>query len=404
MTMIGLGKTPLSFVQTVLSQVEMSTQHADDAGSADKKQKLRSEKLVQFHYALISACEHGNVDVVEYMLDYAFQRGHRVQTYLKGLINKALFKGHGAVVEHLLQRCDHDITFTPSRELFVKAVTCGSARMVTLLLVDVQNSRFVNDSLQYASDPVIIKKLLAAGADARSVSGRTSVFTAACEKLTPDAARLLLEAQASGEGEGFMGTGSGTSPLVMTVNVTCTDDQVKDKVDVINILVSAGVSPNDVVKGQTVLHVCVSAAPETHPLDTLQALLKHDSIACLINARDSHDMTPLMRAVSSRYRQPEIVKALIDAGANVNDMWYEETPLVFLLFQQAHSILGSHVPRRLREIFALLLRGGVDLQAQDRDGMSLLMIFVNGEKNRYGWPDAAGSILASDMLEHLRHG
>lgn len=90
-----------------------------------------------------------------------------------------------------------------------------------------------------------------------------------------------------------------------------------------------------------------------------------------VNASDKHYRIPLLEAVSSG--NPETVKVLLDAGANVNVSMcrygYGRTPL--------HEAAEFSKP----EIVEILLKAGADVNARDRNGYTPLRL-----TSRFGHP------------------
>ncbi len=90
----------------------------------------------------------------------------------------------------------------------------------------------------------------------------------------------------------------------------------------------------------------------------------------LVNVTDEHGFTPLMRAVSSVDRSPELVQALIDAGANVNARTGEGyTPLHMMIDVNGPTGHGE-MPGQIARI---LVSAGAELEAKQHWGWTPLM-------------------------------
>ncbi len=90
----------------------------------------------------------------------------------------------------------------------------------------------------------------------------------------------------------------------------------------------------------------------------------------LVNQADEHGFTPLMLAVSSADRTPELVQALIDAGADVNAKTGEGYTALHMMADvngpTGHGAMPGHLAR-------ILVAAGGELEAKQHWGWTPLM-------------------------------
>jgi hypothetical protein len=89
----------------------------------------------------------------------------------------------------------------------------------------------------------------------------------------------------------------------------------------------------------------------------------------LVALQDEQGLTPLMRAVSSMRRTPELVRMLIDAGADVNAAVDGCTALHFMTDVNGATGSGA-MPGKIARILA---DGGADIEARQQWGWTPLM-------------------------------
>ena len=142
---------------------------------------------------------------------------------------------------------------------------------------------------------------------------------------------------------------SGETPLMAAAN--------RGRLDSVALLLKNGADPNmqESNSGQTAL---MWAAAESHP-KVVKLLVERKAD---INARSKSGFTPLLFATRQGDRNLESIKILIDAGANVNDVYTKSglTPLIVA------SIGGFEKAAKL------LLDRGADSKAKDKSGNTVL--------------------------------
>jgi len=217
-----------------------------------------------------------------------------------------------------------------------------------------------------------------------------SALTHAAGRGLPEMVRALLQAGASpskkdhyGRGALIFGAGSGSS-------------------EVVQLLISAGASPTEGDEyGDTPL---MAAAAAGNP-DSVRILLAHGAP---VNAKNSRRQTALLSAGSGdsgfgigemdrkTYEVPEdlvhrdrVVRQLIDAGADINvHGWFGNTALFSLEEDTVKELLAHHIDIEARndreetalidtvseEIADLLIKGGANVNAVDKDGRTALML------------------------------
>jgi ankyrin repeat protein len=209
-----------------------------------------------------------------------------------------------------------------------------------------------------------MNRLLAAGAD---VNARNTLGSSALTWATRDVAkvRLLLNRGADVNVTSIPGR---TPLLVATMN--------NPSADVVKLLIAHGADPRAADKLQAnALHTAAVAAD----VETLRVLLdaKVD-----VNARDAADFTPLMVAVANG--SVDAVKLLLSRGARVNDVSGLGEVILHAPARAKNGTLalGSFTPLLLAapagstELVKTLVDAGADVNAKDMRGMTPLMLAI----------------------------
>jgi hypothetical protein len=250
--------------------------------------------------------------------------------------------------------------------------------------------------------------LLDAKADL-SPEGCVSTLRAACERLRPDAVKMLLEAGTSVAA----GTGTGWPPLEYVINAKCVDDQqIDDKVTIINLLLSAGAATRGLqgvaCSGEhSALEVLVKTGDVAKARDieiierqirsAMQPLIAHD--AGLLELRDRRGMTVLMHMAGSG--SVDTTEALVEAGADVNARHPASGRSVLFLSLPENRSYTAY--QQIRDKIQMLLAAGADATVCDREGVSLLMwaCTCSDRLQGPGMHDNAHSVFIDDMLNHI---
>jgi ankyrin repeat protein len=369
----------------------------------------------RFDSLLAGACEGGHAEVVRFLFTMADTNGYTI-SYCK-LGNKNWYDVlDGDVLDTILTRYVRDIGFTASKERlwskkefiwWVVARGCASAvkeaLRLDLRLANEKRKEYIGGMvgrtnyvwetvLSCAGDAATVRELLKRGAEASPhvSKGSISVLRSACLRLDPAAVQLLLQARAS-----VHSGRDGQTPLRYAIHAYCAETRVQDKISVINLLIDAGANTRGGVYIQPALNICVDAHSDAHPVAVVAALLERDP--GLLEDRYMDFITPLQAAVYNQNCNPSVIRALIDAGANVNAKkraW--ETSLVSRL------CFNSKIKRdKKREILHMLLEASAEAQARDSHGNTQLMIIA---KHCYS-DDAVAALFISDMLDYIKaHG
>jgi ankyrin repeat protein len=360
---------------------------------------------------LESACSGSNEETFRYLL--AVAREHHCKIAVNTLFHAALESGSGNIAEQLLKSFLVNLSWSGHLRYsikikFVLAAMGGSIVVVKKLLEKVDwNVNCVAEpfpelsinapctALSRASDPAVIRFLLRAKADVNPKRCDT-VLRGACRKLRPDAVKMLLAARAKVSGTGKMGA---ASALYDAVYAECTNDRVSDKVEVINLLLRAGVNTRDCGDGKSVLHIPDLDYDSSYNLAAaFPVLLAHDP--GLVHARDAKGATPLLYMMSIHdFFDRGLVKMLLEAKSDVAAVdSFDNTALSPLLQQYRWSQDGVYAWQCLR----LLLDAGADPTVCDR-GETVLMRLVDlpvpiigsgiGESDFYGAPAVLAVII-----------
>jgi ankyrin repeat protein len=247
-------------------------------------------------------------------------------------------------------------------------------------------------ALSRASDPDTIRFLLEAKADVNP-EGCDTVLRGACEKLRPDAVKALLAAGADvnrvGSYEGAM------SALYYAVYAECAKDRVRDKIEVINMLIDAGANTRNCGEGKSVLHPGELPECWSYNLDTaFAAVLARDPE--LVHCRDASGATPLLQLLR-QHKEPAPVKVLLDAKADVNatDKHGNSALSQLVTVQRYDKPDGMNI----RRIVRMLVDAGADFTQTSQGAMTetQLMSLVRPTEVR-GWNFISDGHLESGRL------
>jgi ankyrin repeat protein len=140
--------------------------------------------------------------------------------------------------------------------------------------------------------------------------------------------------------------------------------------------------------GQTPLHL----ASEHHLPGVAVLLLK---LGLDVDAQDNDSMTPLLLAASGRFtfdyagtRSTAVAQVLLEHGASVH-----------VRNKNGQTPLHLASQRHLSGMVALLLKSGLDLDAQDNDNMTPLLLAASG-RFTFNYSDARSTAAAQVLLEH----
>jgi ankyrin repeat protein len=384
--------------------------------------------FINVNDALHGACKGGNVDIVRLFL--AFAHKERLRVSYDVLLNNALSHGSKDIAEiflpyvnlkdykqkpwvafdELTQLPDDGKVYLPTSEdiecgktlmldqMMYYAVVCGTRAVVAELLrvhninvnkviIDTE-SRSRSTLMSHAYDYDIIKMLYQAYAPVKDCPG-PSVLRAVCLHNRPVELQLLLSYGVS------VKTTDGKSPLYYAVYSDCPKDRIEDKIAVINQLIDAGASLYD-DNGMSIIHAELAIQGSScldNIIPVLPTLVARDRT--LLESKDRGD-TPLLAVVGYRVKKPEVVEALVKAGADVNARDSRGQTALFRLFTQSHDVSvrdsrGQTTLFRLftqsrdksvemssfREVLRVLLRAGADASACDSNGQTVLMMLVN---------------------------
>jgi ankyrin repeat protein len=207
------------------------------------------------------------------------------------------------------------------------------------------------------TDAEKVRMLLAGGADvrARSKMGRTALYLAAANDGSSATVKILLDREANPTER----DNQQSTPLLAA---TATNDLAS-----IKLLLEHGADPNDAdVFGMTAL---MNAAANNN-LKAIEMLLSRGADVNAVSKSEVNQgvkngpialgkFTALM--VAAPAGSPEVVKAVLDAGAKVDAIDVRNmTPLML-------AIAGDHADAR---VVHLLLDRGADRKRQDREGLS----------------------------------
>jgi ankyrin repeat protein len=233
------------------------------------------------------------------------------------------------------------------------AAAFGNARQVKLLLesgaeVNAENAFHATALIWAGGDAVKSRMLIEHGADVnvRTQQGRTALMAAAKRNGNVDLVRLLLQKgadlKAPGDTTLIAGAQSGDIEIMRLLiesgaNVNCISPRLGEtplhyaaasgNVSAVTLLLAKSANPNTALKnvtsvrGGSILDSGISkqtplmwAAPTGSP-DLIRALI---DAGADVNAQDIRGMSPLMLAVASENQDLEVVRVLLGSGADIH--------------------------------------------------------------------------------------
>jgi ankyrin repeat protein len=332
---------------------------------------------VAFVVILHAACLYGHINVAEHVITTAEQRNIKIDFY--ATFKSVMKPGHSKeVVEFIYNRCNIDLKTLDNKYMYLEgAVKYGCVEIVKALLATgdcnvtepLATDPFGSTPfplLGHAHDPAIICMLLEAKAPVTSLA-----LAGACSKLRPDAVRVLLEAGAPPGGDSW-------APVETVVTAECTDEQIKDKIELINMLVKAGARTHTV---DTALFGCLRSSTVCKP-EIVTALHACDpgmiEVVC-------HDSKPLWQALALDRVPATVVQTLLDLGADLTPGSHAggRSPLQTVLYAPDADLKPNvRSARRVREKMRLLLHAGADAMVPTSSGLSLPMLLVDSDSHK----------------------
>lgn len=209
-----------------------------------------------------------------------------------------------------------------------------------------------------------VRALLAAGANvhrATTSTGMTPLHFAAMDGHV-QSVHALLAGGADVNATSF----NGTTPLALAIQMPTV--RYRYQMPTVRALLNAGAQANGFFVGYTYLHIAVSTfrSKPCRP-EIVHALLKAGAD---VNVRDCDGKTPIISAVMHTTSSMPIVRALLDAGAQVNVSFEHLTPLHI-------AVLQNHV-----EVTRALLDAGAEVDAFEGSGVTPLHIAAQRGLNR----------------------
>lgn len=222
--------------------------------------------------------------------------------------------------------------------------------------VDLEDAQAVRAFLQSGMNP-----------NAKNEKGETAL-THAIQYKDPKVAKVLLE-----KADVNMKDDAGNSPIHLAV--------AQKKEEILGLLLEKGADVNVAgavgkTKNQTALYAAVIQNRE----DLVQKLIEKGADP---NIADSEDAYPLSEAVAGSNANPQIVKMLLDGGANVNAQ--EQNEGTALIFAASNKAISSQTRT---EIVKMLLGKGADKSIKDKTGKTAL-----------DWAKQQGHTDVADMLK-----
>jgi hypothetical protein len=366
--------------------------------------------------------------VLQYLFSVADDKGYSIN--LSELFEGTYLPMARPVLEYLLGRPEADLGSLCARDdLFMNAVTCGSREIVGRFLregiVDrdtvLLQGRYGGSPLSYASDPAIVQMLLDAHVSVDPPM-HLSVLKASCEQLCVDSVAMLLAAGAPvGPYNAILKKTDKVSSLILAVIADCTDEQqVDDKISIINRLFDAGVDPvHRLSDGPQVQYTALTRLVEesasekcAQPVRVLRALLERAPELLEVAGGGG---TPLMRAVAVDEAPLAVAEALLELGADIMTRDGKRRPLLQALLYPQHGYGQSlystpGAARRARDKLRLLLRAGADPAVTAYHRVTMPMLIASPESFmkhsvadslEMNFSDHACAIFLADILDSV---
>jgi ankyrin repeat protein len=354
-----------------------------------------THRNVTMSRALSNACENGHIDIICRILNT--QGVDLLPSMILHAFHLSLAHGEAEIADYILT-ARPDVAALFDYATLREAASGGCAGITRMLIaehgLDVNHLYGGSSLIARVSDPEVVDILLQAKAEVKDAPGQ-SVLSAACMNLQPAAVQRLLDANAPANGSGV-----GPAPLLTAIRAECTDTQVQDKISVINILLDAGhrVEELDNLLGRSALHEAVVAREETNPHVAIRVFLERHPE--LMRSRDKTTMTPLFLAVRSE--PGDVVRMLLDAGADANEEDTKGNPVIFYALEiQSLSWSEKHVARRIQDIMRILVKYGARLSECGSGGTTWLMALMSRKLPKLKVSDNATSILIDDFIDTL---
>jgi len=192
----------------------------------------------------------------------------------------------------------------------------------------------------------IVKALLKAGADVNATNsvGSTALMLAA-RAGDATVVRLLLDAKSPVNAKGYMG---------MTALHYAAHEE---KVDVMELLLAAGAD----ISAQSEVDTPLDVAAYWGHVDAVRRLLRH---GCPVNVRSKEGIAPLDSAIMGENASTNVIRMLLDAGANINAQGGD-----------GHTALICAAQLQTRaEVLEFLIQSHADLNKTDNQGWTALML------------------------------